>query len=54
MTSLVERIRRILLVASKPDKPQYFQTAKITGLGFVILGAIGFIIFLAAQLLGGL
>jgi protein translocase SEC61 complex gamma subunit len=54
MISLVERIRRILLVASKPDKPQYFQTAKITGLGFVVLGVVGFVIFLAVQLIGGL
>ncbi len=54
MTNLLERIRRILLVASKPDKPQYFQTAKITGLGFVIIGAVGFAIFMIVQLIGGL
>ena len=54
MSKLVERIRRILLVASKPDKAQYFQTAKITGLGFAILGAVGFIIFMGVQLIGGL
>ena len=51
---LTERIRRILLVASKPDKTEYRQTVKITGLGFVVIGVIGFIIFIAVQLIGGL
>ena len=54
MSSLVERIRRILLIASKPDKSTYFQTSKITGLGFAILGIVGFAIFMAVQLIGGL
>lgn len=51
---LTERIRRILLVASKPDKTEYRQTVKITGLGFVVIGVIGFVIFIAVQLIGGL
>ena len=51
---LIERIRRILLVASKPDKTEYRQTVKITSLGFVVIGIIGFIIFIAVQLIGGL
>ena len=50
----IERTRRILLVSSKPDKSEYKQTVKITGLGFVIIGVIGFIIFVAVQLIGGL
>ncbi len=51
---LVERMKRIMLVATKPDKVEYRQTVKITGLGFVIIGAVGFVIFLAVQLIGGL
>ncbi len=47
----IERMRRVLLVASKPDKAEFFQSAKITGLGFVIIGVIGFIVFIAVQLL---
>jgi len=47
-------MRRILLVASKPDKSEYRQTVKITGLGFVLIGLIGFVIFIAVQLIGGL
>ena len=51
---LVERMRRILLVSSKPDKSEYRQTVKITGLGFVVIGLIGFVIFILVQLIGGL
>lgn len=54
LRSLVERMRRILLVASKPDKSEYRQTVKITGLGFVLIGLIGFVIFIIVQLIGGL
>ena len=52
--ALVERMRRILLVSSKPDKSEYKQTVKITGLGFVVIGIIGFLIFIIVQLIGGL
>ena len=52
--NFVERVKRILLVSAKPDKAQYKQTVKITGLGFVVIGVIGFVIFIAVQLIGGL
>jgi protein translocase SEC61 complex gamma subunit len=51
---LIERMKRILLVATKPDKLEYRQTVKITGLGFIVIGIVGFAIFLAVQLIGGL
>ncbi len=54
LKSLIERMRRILLVSSKPDKNEYRQTVKITGLGFVLIGLIGFVIFVIVQLIGGL
>ena len=47
----LERMRRVLLIANKPDKDEFKQSAKITGLGFLIIGIIGFVIFLAVQLL---
>ncbi len=52
--NVAERMRRILLIASKPDKAEYKQSVKITGIGFVIIGVIGFVIFLIVQLIGGL
>ncbi len=54
MREIIERIRRILLISSKPDKTEYRQSAKITGLGFVVIGIIGFSIFLIFSLIGGL
>jgi protein transport protein SEC61 subunit gamma-like protein len=54
LKSTVERIRRVLLVSSKPDKYEYRQTVKITALGIVVIGVIGFVIFLAVQAIGGL
>ena len=52
--NFMERVKRILLVASKPDKAEYRQTVKITGLGFVVIGVVGFLIFIGVQLIGGL
>ncbi|HLD48739.1 MAG TPA: protein translocase SEC61 complex subunit gamma [archaeon] len=52
--SLIERIKRVLLVSSKPDKDEFKQSAKITGMGLAIIGIIGFVIFLIVQLIGGL
>ncbi len=47
---LIERIRRVLLVSSKPDKNEFRQSAKITGIGIALIGVIGFIIFLIVML----
>jgi len=42
------------MVSSKPDLEEFKQSVKITGIGMLIIGIIGFVIFLIAQLLGGL
>ncbi len=54
ISSFIAKCRRVLMVASKPDPEEYKHSIKIIGLGIVIIGAIGFIIFIIAQLLGGL
>ncbi len=54
LKGFITQARRVLLVASKPDKDDYKQSAKITSLGMVIIGALGFVIFLIVQLIGGL
>ena len=48
---VIERIRRVLLVSSKPDKHEFKQSVRVSGIGLVILGVIGFVIFLIVQLL---
>ncbi len=52
--TFLERIRRVLLVSNKPNKDEYKQSIKITGLGILIIGIISFLIFIIIQLLGGL
>ena len=54
LRNTIERMRRVLLVSNKPDKYEYKQTVKITGLGIIIIGIIGFAMFLVVQLIGGL
>ncbi|MBI5347196.1 MAG: protein translocase SEC61 complex subunit gamma [Candidatus Aenigmarchaeota archaeon] len=49
----VSQCRRVLHVASKPDKEEFEQSSKITGIGMIIIGAIGFVIFMLFHLLGG-
>lgn len=40
-------------MSSKPDKSEYGQSVKITGIGIGIIGMLGFVIFLIAMFLGG-
>jgi len=47
----IAKIKRVLLISSKPDKEEFKLSAKITGLGFLVIGIIGFIIFMIFQLL---
>jgi len=39
--------KRIMDIARKPDKDEFFSSAKITGLGITAIGLIGFVIFVA-------
>ena len=44
--------KRVLKVARKPDLPEYIELAKISAMGVVIIGVIGFIIVLLGSLIG--
>jgi protein transport protein SEC61 subunit gamma-like protein len=44
--------QRVLHVSRKPDRSEYFNVAKITGIGVIIIGVVGFIVSIIAQLLG--
>ncbi len=43
---------RILRLARKPTKDEYMVIAKITGLGMVIIGVLGMVITIFAELVG--
>jgi len=46
------RYRRVLHIARKPSKSEYTGATKICALGIVVIGLIGFVIFLVFVLLG--
>ncbi len=37
---------RVLRVTRRPNKEEYLAASKITGLGIILIGVIGFVIFL--------
>jgi protein transport protein SEC61 subunit gamma and related proteins len=41
---------RILKMARKPTNEEYEKTAKITGLGILMIGALGFVIYIFREL----
>ncbi|MFB6203752.1 MAG: protein translocase SEC61 complex subunit gamma [Candidatus Nanohaloarchaea archaeon] len=43
--------RRVLKISEKPDREEFEMSAKITGVGILLIGAIGFIFYLLANLL---
>jgi protein transport protein SEC61 subunit gamma and related proteins len=51
LTRFIKQSQRVLRVSKKPDWDEYINVAKITGLGIIIIGVIGFIVTIAAQLL---
>ena len=48
----VKDSKRVLKVSKKPDRQEYFELAKVTSLGVVIVGVIGFVVFLLGALIG--
>ena len=52
LDNLWKDCKRVLKVARKPDGEEYVEFSKITALGIVIIGVIGFVIVLIAQLIG--
>lgn len=44
--------RRILQVSKKPDRDEFVMSSKICVLGIVVIGAVGFAMFLAFSFLG--
>lgn len=50
--NFLKQCKRVLRVARKPDREEYFQFSKVTALGIAIIGVIGFIFVLVASLIG--
>jgi protein transport protein SEC61 subunit gamma-like protein len=50
-SQFIKQCRRVLQVSKKPDREEFVNVAKITGIGIIIIGVIGFAIYLIGQLL---
>ncbi|UCG95314.1 MAG: protein translocase SEC61 complex subunit gamma [archaeon] len=44
--NFMKNAMRVLKVTRRPDRKEYTTASKITGLGIIIIGFIGFVIFL--------
>jgi len=42
----ITQYKRVVNIARKPEKEEFISSVKITGTGIILIGAIGFIIFL--------
>ena len=51
ITKAYKETRRILRLTRKPKRTELYETAKITGLGMILVGLIGFIILLLSHVL---
>lgn len=51
INSFLKQCERVLKVSKKPDSEEYKTVSKVTGLGVIVIGVIGFIIALLSQVL---
>lgn len=49
--SFFKESKRVLRVTKKPNKEEFMTVFKVTAIGTLIIGAMGFIIFMLKQLL---
>lgn len=52
LDKFVKDSKRVLKVSRKPDKAEYFDFAKVTALGILVIGVIGFVMVIIGQLIG--
>ena len=48
----IKKYLRVLQVARKPSKEEFTASAKICVLGIILIGFIGFLVFIATKLSG--
>jgi protein transport protein SEC61 subunit gamma-like protein len=52
ITLFIDAAKRILIVSKKPDKNEFQAMAKVTGLGILVIGVVGYIVRLVFALMG--
>ena len=50
--SFYSDVKRVLKIANKPDRKEYFMTFKICAIGIVILGALSYVLQLIFSVIG--
>ena len=50
--SKIKEYMRVLKISRKPTKEEFMLSSKISGIGIIIIGVIGFLIFLLFVVLG--
>ena len=53
ISATLREYRRILKIAKKPSMQEFKKILKISGLGMILVGFIGFVIQFIWQLIGG-
>lgn len=48
----LQNYRRVLMVAKKPSRDEFFFAARICAMGMVAIGLIGFIFYLMSIVIG--
>ncbi|RLG73034.1 MAG: protein translocase SEC61 complex subunit gamma [Methanobacteriota archaeon] len=51
IAGFIKESRRVFTLAKKPNREEFNKIAKITGVGIIIIGIIGFLIKIAAWLI---
>src|SRR3989344_3041247 len=51
LKAFILECKRVLRVTKKPDKQEYTTIVKISAIGMALIGALGFIIFFAKEIL---
>jgi len=53
LKTFILECKRVFLVTKKPSKQEFTSIAKVTGIGILIIGLLGFVIFMIWQMIKG-
>lgn len=51
LLDLWRKTRRVLVISKKPSRDEFFEVAKVTGIGIILFGTIGLIIYIIFSLI---
>ncbi len=51
LKSKFNEYKRVLQISTKPDREEFSMAAKVTGIGIIGIGLIGFLFYLGSNLL---